>query len=365
MKKVTLFFFIFFGSFWSFSQDGKGFVIKGSINGSEDGTSVSIRDANDNSLLASDSIKGYKFTLEGSVDEPRLFRIVVGTEEPQYLFLENSPISIVADKGALKDMQVFGSSSHKDFLAFRAVFNPLVDKLNEAVNKINPMPEGTKRDSMIQIYYSILDEIGKGVDDFITGHPSSFVSPFVLSVTSQFYDDPVLLEQRLGRLDEKIRASRGGQDLQAMIDYLKVGAIGTRAPDFTQPDTTGAPVSLSSFRGKYVLVDFWASWCRPCREENPNVVANYNRFKAKNFTVLGVSLDRPGQKGAWVNAIKQDHLTWTHVSDLQFWNNAAAQLYRVQSIPFNILVDPDGMIVGKNLRGPDLENKLCELLGCN
>ena len=137
------------------------------------------------------------------------------------------------------------------------------------------------------------------------------------------------------------------------------------AMEFTQPDTTGTPVALSSFRGKYVLVDFWASWCGPCRQENPNVVETFNKFNTKNFTVLGVSLDRPGQKSKWIDAIHEDKLTWTHVSDLKFWDNEAAKLYKVQSIPQNILLDPDGKIIAKNLRGPALEAKLCEILGCN
>jgi len=137
------------------------------------------------------------------------------------------------------------------------------------------------------------------------------------------------------------------------------------AMEFTQPDTTGTPVALSSFRGKYVLVDFWASWCGPCRQENPNVVETFNKFNTKNFTVLGVSLDRPGQKSKWIDAIHEDKLTWTHVSDLKFWDNEVAKLYKVQSIPQNILLDPDGKIIAKNLRGPALEAKLCEILGCN
>jgi peroxiredoxin len=142
-----------------------------------------------------------------------------------------------------------------------------------------------------------------------------------------------------------------------------MNAIGTAAIDFTQQDTSGKDVSLSSFKGKYVLIDFWASWCGPCRMENPNVVEAYKKFSNKNFTVLGVSLDRA--RAPWIQAIKEDNLTWTQVSDLQYWNNAVARLYNIQSIPQNFLIGPDGKIIAKNLRGTALESKLCELLGCN
>jgi peroxiredoxin len=134
------------------------------------------------------------------------------------------------------------------------------------------------------------------------------------------------------------------------------------APDFTLPDVNGKPVSLSSYKGKYVLVDFWASWCRPCRMENPNVVQAYNKFKNKNFTVLGVSLDRPDGKDDWVKAIKDDKLEWTHVSDLKFWESIVVPLYRFEGIPYNVLVDPSGKIIAESLRGEDLEKKLSEVL---
>lgn len=143
---------------------------------------------------------------------------------------------------------------------------------------------------------------------------------------------------------------------------IEASWVGKEAPDFSLPDVNGNQVKLSSFRGKYVLVDFWASWCQPCRGENPNVVRAYDKFKGKNFTILGVSLDKPGEKENWLKAIKEDKLGWTHVSDLQYWNSAVVSLYHLDGIPFNVLVDPQGKVVGEGLRGEGLENKLAEVL---
>jgi peroxiredoxin len=159
-----------------------------------------------------------------------------------------------------------------------------------------------------------------------------------------------------------LRNSIESQNQRAIAEAPKPKWVGKQAPEISLPDPNGKKISLSSFRGKYVLVDFWASWCGPCRRENPNVVQAYNQFKNKNFTILGVSLDRPGQKDNWLKAIKDDNLTWTHISDLKFWQSEVVPIYEVGSIPYNVLIDPDGTVIAENLRGYALEQKLQEVL---
>lgn len=339
------------------------FTVTGTVSDLPDGSVVRINNVNDNGLVAQTTATKGNFEVKGVIPEPGLYWITMGKEQAQHVFLENTTIKITATAKDLKNMQVKGSQAHQDFEQFKGIFNPLVGEFNATVAQINKTDNEKKREQLMAVYDSLLKKIDIEVANFIKNKQSSFVSPFLLYITAQMLDDPMVLEQRFNSLAENIRNSYIGKSLSEYIAFNKIGAVGTDALDFTQNDPEGKPVSLSSFKGKYVLVDFWASWCKPCRMENPNVVKAYQKFSPKNFTVFGVSLDK--EKDPWLKAIKTDGLAWTQVSDLQFWNNSAAVLYHVQGIPQNFLVDPNGKIVGRNLRGEALEAKLCELLGCN
>lgn len=343
------------------AKTGTGFTVTGNVQGLADGE-VKITTTQGDQTIASGTAKNGVFIINGSVEEPRLFWLTMGREQPQYIFLENAAIKVTGTKATIKSVKIEGSKSHDDFLEFQKTFNPLIGNLNGIAAEIGQAPEARK-EALMQKYKGAVTALNAAVGNFVAAKKTSFVSLFLLSVTMQANENIAEVEQRFNLLSEKIKTSAGAKDLLNYISYAKIGSIGSEAVDFTQNDVSDKPVSLSSLRGKYVLVDFWASWCRPCRAENPNVVKTYSRFKDKNFTVLGISLDQ--QKEAWIKAIEKDKLTWTHVSDLQFWNNAVAQLYHVQSIPQNFLIDPAGKIVAKNLHGDDLEKKLCEFLGCS
>ncbi len=343
----------------------KGFVINGKLEGYKDGITVKLIPNGESVELVSTKVKEGKFTLKSSLEEPRLCFLMIDNDKPLNIYVENTVQTLKIKKTEPEKFEMKGSVSELVFAVFIKKFIPYANDLNSLVAKLNIIAPGAERDSIMVLYAKQQHAVEDAIDEFVNANKNSIVSAFALNVTYNFNQDILQLEKRFNKLDAAVRKSKTGVDLYNFISESKVGAVGTEAVDFTMPDTSGNPVKLSSFRGKYVLVDFWASWCGPCRNENPNVVENFNKFKKKNFTILGVSLDKPGEKNNWVYAINQDNLTWNHVSDLQWWNNAAAKLYHIEAIPQNMLIDPEGKIVAKNLRGPALQAKLCEIFGCD
>jgi peroxiredoxin len=365
MKKYLILASLIISTAQAQQKKDAGFRIEGHINGIGEKSIVTLSDANKTSdTLARTIVKDGLFVLSGQVTEPNLFVLnFESAKKKAPIFIGNETITIRGNIETLNNLQIKGSSSESDFQAFEQEFNPYFAHINQLSQLANSTDPSLNKDSISNAYQMTIMAIQLKVDSFIQVRKSSYVSPFLLVVVNQLSDDVFLLEKRLESLSPGVQQSMYGKYIKEQIDNGKVGAVGTEAMDFIQSDTSGKPVSLSSFKGKYVLVDFWASWCKPCRMENPNVLAAYERFKTKNFTVLGVSLDR--SRDAWIKAIMDDKLEWSQVSDLKFWNNAVAVQYRIQQIPQNFLIDPNGKIVGKNLRGTDLDSRLCALLGCN
>ena len=341
----------------------KKLVITGSISGLKPGSQVVLVDINKpTDTIGKGTVKNGVFAIKATLKEPTLTTLNFDNGKRVSLFLDNSPVKVTGKVEDVKSIVAKGSPTQESFDAFQKKFNPLFESLGKVTQQLQ---YSGPNDSLNGELNRSRNTLQAEMDIFLKKYRNSAVSSFLLAITYQLVDDIFLTEKRYNQLTTAAKDNLYGNYMKDIITDTKMFAVGATALDFTQTDTLGKPVSLSSFRGKYVLVDFWASWCGPCRQENPNVVQNYNRFKDKKFTVLGVSLDRPGQKERWLQAIHADGLTWTHVSDLNFWNNAVAVQYKIQSIPQNFLIGPDGKIVAKNLRGPELESKLCELLGCN
>ncbi len=198
---------------------------------------------------------------------------------------------------------------------------------------------------------------------FIKKHPDYFMSLVALNeVIGPLPTDVPSLQKLFKQLDKSLQQTATGIKTKANLDKFDAVSIGRIAPLFSSTDTAGLTVNLADYRGKYVLIDFWASWCGPCREENPIVVKAYQKYKDKKFEILSVSLDQAGKHDAWLKAIHDDQLTWQHVSDLKYWDNAVAKLYMVRSIPQNFLLDPKGRVIAANLRGHELDKKLAEFI---
>ena len=237
----------------------------------------------------------------------------------------------------------------------------LSQKMQADFNEAGQRGDVNAQEAIKQEYQNLNTQYVLTLKNFIKTHPKSAVSGFVIYNDLNNPNIPLVdVVEALSYIDKSIANTKMVQLANKRVNDIKGTTVGYTATNFSQSTPEGKKVSLTDFRGKYVLIDFWASWCRPCRMENPNVVAAYNRFKDKGFTVLGVSLD--SNRDPWLAAIQQDNLTWTHVSDLKGWGNEVGKLYGVTGIPQNFLIDKEGKIVAKDLRGAALDEKLAEII---
>lgn len=340
-----------------------GFTIAGTIGGLPDNSLVFLTGGNTKDTLAKAIVKNNGFVLKGMVaNEDGHLLVMPAVNKSLFIFFGNDNISLTSSSPAFADLQIQGSATQKDFEDFLQTVQPAGMAVNSCSENIRAATTITERDSLYLLLNASYQQFQRSVDDYIQRKNNSPVA--ALTLVFSYEIDPnrdiMLLEKRYNLLDSNARRNQYAKSLESSIAIGKIGAVGTRAISFSQKDTLGKVVSLSQFSGKYLLIDFWASWCGPCRRENPKVVEAYHAFKNKNFTILSVSLDQ--SKTSWLNAIHQDNLAWTHVSDLKYWSNEVAQLYRVQSIPQNFLVDPSGTIIAKNLRGEDLAATLSKLI---
>lgn len=340
------------------------FTITGTADTSFDGY-ILLQKRSDGPLVVIDSmlLSSGKFNFKGTVDYPEVYYLTIpGLRSSVPFFIEPSKISIAVNTKEINRSKIVGSSTQDQYDSYLDMLDQYSAKVKEnyqmylKAQEIGDLAKAREFDSLANMYDEQRAEFSK---KYVLENPKSFVSPYIAFRNSWNYD-MAELENTLNAFDTLLNHSIYTGFLQDHLKTLKRTDIGMLYVSFAMQDSTGIFVPISDFiGGNYLLVDFWASWCSPCRQENPNLVAMYNQYHERGFDILGISLDSVRER--WLKAIKDDNLTWHHLSDLQGWDNKAARLYAVRSIPANVLLDTNGYILAKNLRGEDLQKKLAEL----
>ncbi len=346
------------------AQDS-AFVINGNLEKIKSGTIFLNIYKNGETLKDSAIIRDGKFQFKGFLASPYFASLTMPERQNDYFtfYVEPAQMQVLGRGDSLKLLTVKGSEVNSDDKLLKERMKPIAEweahnsKIYEEAYKNK---DRKVMDSLDQVDMEVLAAKRKIAGSFVKENPNSIRGAMAILENFSYYAEASDVEPLYNDLSPQIKNSLKGKEIKKMIDtYAKV-AIGKKAPEITQYTPDSSQLSLSSLKGKYVLIDFWASWCGPCRRENPNVVAAYNQFKDKGFTILGVSYDT--KKDRWIKAIADDHLAWNQVSDLQGWKNATSDEYGIKAIPSNVLVDKNGVIIAKNIFGEKLVSKLKEVL---
>lgn len=368
-------------------KDDKGaqFEIEGTVKNAT-GTVVYLEEASISNMqpVVVDSAKldkSGRFKLNAASGEENIYllRFNNGPTPFATLINDSKEVEVTADPTNAKEpYTVKGSPASAQLKEYLTTSNDKLTRIYTSSLQMDSLRQTGTADTVLAAVNArrkvVVDEFRNFVLQTIENSKSAPLSVFVLGSYQSYASSPALglipmsqqeVQEVINKTAAKFPKHTGLVTLKnslATAGAPPAGStfINSAAPDFTLPDVNGKPVSLSQFKGKYVLVDFWASWCKPCRIENPHVVKAYQQFKNKNFTVLGVSLDK--EKAPWIEAIKADGLSWTHVSDLKFWDSMVVPMYRIEGIPYNVLLDPNGVVIAESLRGEQLMAKLTEVL---
>lgn len=345
----------------AFTSLSAGYKISGSVTGLREGTWLYLRTAKPDKDIDSCRVMNGKFNMSGRIAEKATQVYLHTSKYTNYVsfWLENAAIKINVKAGEFNKGTITGSATEEESKRLDALRKP-VDNSLDSLSKVlkNTKDNDTKKGLLTQI--DVLQKKGKQIEkDYVKDNPGSLISVNMLNVYATTWGKQTT-QSLYEKLSPQMKATSYGREISDYIALNKNLKVGDHYADFEQANTAGKAVKLSQVKGKYILLDFWASWCGPCREENPNLVKTYAQYKDKGFAVLGVSLD--DNKNYWLKAVTDDKLTWENVADLHGDKNKVALMYGINAIPNNFLIDEHGVIIAKNLRGKDLDDKLNELL---
>lgn len=357
--------------FFAADAQEQGFTLQGDLEGIQnEEVYLLLRTETGTDTLARSVVNGNSFEMKGHLEEPALCLLSTGPAQGIRIFMENTPMTV---SGKLPNINVSGSESHEQ-LKEMATLSPRLTEIQQQFAGISAAyreaasNNDTARITEIRARAAPLaaqmetakQEFEEMLIKYIQTEPATFATPYMILSTFR-RPDPNAFLPAFEKFPEEVKNSMLGRVLKQQLDALAPTAIGKKAPEISGKTPAGEDISLSEVRGKITLIDFWASWCGPCRQENPNVVRLYEKYHSKGFNILGVSLDK--EIGDWKKAIEADGLKWAHVSDLQAWDSPLIKPYAVTAIPHTVLIDENGIIIASNLRGKALEDKLAELLG--